>query len=200
MKAQIVDGPFRKADYPIFPTLVQVYNLNDHPSNKEILDYVESNYVTEWPEEIGKGKTTSQLEMTVLDRFKIKDDIQMCINEYCFHAGLEYTEISKSWLNAQQLDGRVDLHRHELSIVSGAYYPFVEPNSSPLIFKSPILGPKMSEIHAKATEYTADEMEFDVRTGFLILFPSWLYHYTKPNPTEKRITMSFNTHHKTLDK
>ena len=58
----------------------------------------------------------------------------------------------------------------------------------------------MSEIHAKATEYTADEMEFDVRTGFLILFPSWLYHYTKPNPTEKRITMSFNTHHKTLDK
>ena len=87
MKAQIVDGPFRKADYPIFPTLVQVYNLNDHPSNKEILDYVESNNVTDWPEEIGKGKTTSQLEMNVLDRFKIKDDIQMCINEYCFHAG-----------------------------------------------------------------------------------------------------------------
>ena len=28
MKASLIDGPFRKADYRIFPTLVQVHNID----------------------------------------------------------------------------------------------------------------------------------------------------------------------------
>ncbi len=200
MKAQIVDGPFRKANYPVFPTLVQVYNLQDNPSNIEIINYIDEQELTEWPKDIGDGASTSQNEMNILDNFDIKKDIENCVNEYCIDVGLERLEIGKSWINVQRQKGYIASHRHELSIISGAYYPFVEPNSSPLVFGSPILGPKMSEIHNQATEYTANEMEVDVRTGFLVLFPSWLYHYTIPNPSLKRVTLSFNTYHKTLDK
>ena len=58
MKANLIDGPFRKADYKIFPTLVQVYNIDIQPNE---LNYIEKfNELTEWPEDVGIGKTSSQ--------------------------------------------------------------------------------------------------------------------------------------------
>ena len=200
MKAQKVDGPFRRADYPIFPTLVQIYDLQENPCNELITNYINSVDVTPWPIDIGNGLSNSTNEMNVLDKFAVKDDIQSCLDEYCDTVGLGPVEIGKSWVNIQEESGHIASHRHELSIISGAYYPFVEPNSSPLVFTSPILAPKMAEVHNKATEFTSNNMEFDIRTGILVLFPSWLYHYTVTNQSTKRITLSFNTHHKTLDK
>ena len=117
------------------------------------------------------------------------------VDEYCMESGLAPVEIGKSWINSQSENGYVASHRHELSIVSGAFYPIVEPGSAPLVFDSPIKGPRMSEIHNVATHFTSDTMEFDPRDGMLILFPSWLYHYSLPNKTAKRITISFNTFH-----
>ena len=32
--------------------------------------------------------------------------------------------------------------------------------------------------------------------GTLVLFPSWLEHYTEENNTENRVTVSFNTGYK----
>ena len=57
----------------------------------------------------------------------------------------------------------------------------------------------MSEIHNNATEFTSDKMEFTPRTGMLVLFPSWLYHRSLYNKTNKRLTISFNTHHIQVD-
>ena len=53
----------------------------------------------------------------------------------------------------------------------------------------------MAEVHDRATEFTANIMEFHPRTGMLVLFPSWLYHHTSFNKTNKRLTVSFNTRH-----
>ena len=119
------------------------------------------------------------------------------LNEFCDDAGLEPVDIGKSWINHQVQEGYVASHRHELSIVSGAYYPIVEEGSAPIVFDSPIRTPRMAEIHNKATDFTANNMEFEPKSGMLILFPSWLYHYSLPNKTAKRITISFNTYHKT---
>lgn len=201
MKASIVDGPFRKADYNLFPTLVQLYHVPLGTKENIVLE----NYtdLKEWPIDIGKGKTSSQTEMNLLHRpemAKLKVGITSCLDEYCKDAGLQQVEIGKSWFNLQEEDGVIHKHRHELSIISGAYYPYVDDGSAPLIFESPILAPKMSEIHNKVTHYTANNMEFEPRPEMLILFPSWLYHYSIPNKTKKRVTISFNTYHKTLDK
>ena len=197
MKAQIVDGPFRKADYPIFPTLVQVHKIDITEPN---LRYIkEFNDVTDWPEDIGVGKTSSQANLHFLNKDKLTDlkrTIMERVDEYCFTAGLDSVEMSMSWINYQTKEGFVAPHRHQLSVVSGAYYPICDKDSAPLVFDSPILGPKMAEIHNQATEYTADKMEFVPQAGMLILFPSWLYHHSLPNKTDERITISFNTYHK----
>ena len=152
-----------------------------------------------WPDDIGKGTTSSrQIEnlLHINEFAEMKTAIEERLTEYCDDAGLEPVDIGKSWINYQKQEGYVASHRHELSIVSGAYYPIVEEGSAPIVFDSPIRTPRMAEIHNKATDFTANNMEFEPKSGMLILFPSWLYHYSLPNKTAKRITISFNTFHK----
>ena len=153
-----------------------------------------------WPDDIGKGTTSSRQVENLLhinEFAEMKTVIEERLTEYCDDAGFEPVEIGKSWINHQVQEGYVASHRHELSIVSGAYYPIVEEGSAPIVFDSPIRTPRMAEIHNKATDFTANNMEFEPKSGMLILFPSWLYHYSLPNKTAKRITISFNTYHKT---
>ena len=197
MKVQIPNQKFRKADYRIFPTLVQVHNIEcDTRVVKAFLDDCD---METWPDDIGKGTTSSRQVENLLhiNEFEdIRKAIEERLAEYCDDAGLEPVDIGKSWINYQKQEGYVASHRHELSIVSGAYYPIAEEGSAPIVFDSPIRTPRMAEIHNKATDFTANNMEFEPKSGMLILFPSWLYHYSLPNKTAKRITISFNTFHK----
>ena len=197
MKVQIPNQKFRKADYRIFPTLVQVHNIEcDTRVVKAFLDDCD---METWPDDIGKGTTSSRQVENLLhiNEFEdIRKAIEERLSEYCDDAGLEPVDIGKSWINYQKQEGYVASHRHELSIVSGAYYPIAEEGSAPIVFDSPIRTPRMAEIHNKATDFTANNMEFEPKSGMLILFPSWLYHYSLPNKTAKRITISFNTFHK----
>ena len=93
-----------------------------------------------------------------------------------------------------KMQGAFSANEHEVNIPED---PIVENGSAPIVFESPIRTPRMAEIHNKATDFTANNMEFEPKSGMLILFPSWLYHYSLPNKTAKRITISFNTYHKT---
>ena len=43
------------------------------------------------------------------------------------------------------------------------------------------------------TDFNYGNSTFPAKTGRLLLFPSWLEHYTNPNQTDERITISFNT-------
>ena len=197
MKAQIPDQQFRKADYNIFPTLVQVHHIDC--DTKIVNAFLNDCDMDTWPEDIGKGTTGSRQVENLLhiNEFEdIRKAIEERLDEYCDDVGLERVDIGKAWINDQAQEGYVASHRHELSIVSGAYYPIVEEGSASIVFDSPIKTPRMAEIHNKATDYTADKMEFEPKSGMLILFPSWLYHYSLPNKTDKRVTISFNTFHK----
>ena len=197
MKASLIEGPFRKADYRIFPTLVQVHHIDC--DTKIVNAFLNDCDMDTWPEDIGKGTTSSRQVENLLhiNEFEdIRKAIEERLDEYCDDVGLERVDIGKAWINDQAQEGYVASHRHELSIVSGAYYPIVEEGSASIVFDSPIKTPRMAEIHNKATDYTADKMEFEPKSGMLILFPSWLYHYSLPNKTDKRVTISFNTFHK----
>ena len=43
--------------------------------------------------------------------------------------------IKNSWMNRVGKGGSVRSHRHEGSVVSGAFYPIADEGSCPLIFK-----------------------------------------------------------------
>ena len=122
MKAQIPDQQFRKADYNIFPTLVQVHHIDC--DTKIVNAFLDDCDMETWPDDIGKGTTSSRQVENLLhinEFADMKKTIEERLNEYCDDAGLEPVDIGKSWINHQVQEGYVASHRHELSIVSGAY-------------------------------------------------------------------------------
>lgn len=80
-------------------------------------------------------------------------------------------KIINSWYNTMQPGVELKIHKHEESIVSGAFYVSVGKNSVPLIFSSESVQPY---------------------SGLLILFPSEINHYTEKEK-ETRTVISFNT-------
>ena len=126
---------------------------------------------------------------------------QRCVNEYSQKLGMRSNRIVSSWVNILHAGGSVDSHRHHDSIVSGAYYPHVHPNSAPLVFVSPLDGYRMMDMGPQfvtSTAYANNTHRVLAETGKLVLFPSWLQHYVPPNASELRITLSFNTQFDTV--
>ena len=96
MKVQIPNQKFRKADYRIFPTLVQVHNIEcDTRVVKAFLDDCD---METWPDDIGKGTTSSRQVENLLhiNEFEdIRKVIEERLAEYCDDTGLEPVDIGK---------------------------------------------------------------------------------------------------------
>jgi len=178
----------------LFPTLVHEYDF-DWDEDFEALEQVvaetkmaphrlvpESSYFTNSPEILNDPR---------LDNLKKR--FQGCVDLWTETAGCEPTVITNSWVNRLGKGDRVERHRHELSVVSAAFYLEAGDNSVGLTLESPLEGVKMFEHTVKLNFYNQNLATFPCRKGQLILFPSWVAHSTAINESDKRITVSFNT-------
>jgi hypothetical protein len=119
---------------------------------------------------VGDGISSYNYGMPILEYpelFGLKTIIQKHLKEY--HP--KPLQIINSWFNTMNVGDELKIHKHEESIVSGAFYINVGDNSVPLIFSTEQVKPK---------------------NGLLVLFPSEMEHYTEPE-REQRTVMSFNT-------
>lgn len=119
---------------------------------------------------VGDGISSYNYGMPILEYpelFGLKAIIQKYLKEY--HP--KPLKIINSWFNTMNVGDKLKIHKHEESIVSGAFYINVGDNSVPLIFSTEQVKPK---------------------NGLLVLFPSEMEHYTEPE-REQRTVMSFNT-------
>lgn len=125
------------------------------------------------------------------------DEFQDCINEYSHNVGIKNSTIYESWMNILTMNGSVGVHRHYQSVVSGAYYPYVDDKSAPLVFVNTLDGYRMldgdTEIQGTNSPYAGNVRKIEAQSGRLVLFPGWAQHYVPPNRTNMRITLSFNT-------
>jgi len=181
----------------IFPVPIMIFDLKGHKDNDKLLELIES-----WetaPHQLVSGAQSSYMKSDkhILDHEDLKDlkaDFQKAVDVYCEKVGLgNNVKISMSWFNVLQKGQSVNLHRHEVSILSAAYYVKTDKDSAGLNFKSPIDPYRMHEFFVQNTEYNVKNVEVPCEQGALYLFPSWLEHYTNQNQTDKRITISFNT-------
>lgn len=125
----------------------------------------------------------------------LKKELDNCLQEYTQRVGLQDVEIDNSWFNKMTTGKSIKLHRHEGSIISGAFYLKVDNKSVPLIFKSPLHPYKMIDIFKTPSQYSCSLYNLKPTIGQLVLFPSWLEHETDPECGE-RVVISFNTLHK----
>lgn len=125
----------------------------------------------------------------------LNKEFKICIEEYKELSGLRELEIGNSWLSIMNKNVSLKEHRHQASIISGAYYPKCPVNSVGLTFRNPLEPYMMCELYSKVTEFNAAKTVLPVQEGYLFLFPSWLEHGTNTNTTNERYVISFNTIH-----
>ena len=178
----------------LFPTPVSQYDLSflDLDSIIRILDKFEVA-----PHGLLDDSDSSfGLDFTILydDELKfLKEELDTCINEYVQRTGLQDIVITGSWYNKMKIGRRLNLHRHEGSVLSGAFYLDVDDNSVPLRMRSPLLPYKMNDMYARMdNQYASTGIMLKPAKGQLVLFPSWIEHETDPEQSD-RCLISFNT-------
>ena len=147
--------------------------LNDH----DLVRNGKSSHAEGWYEPNSNGdmvwKTAvegSEIGVHFLDQPQLVD-LRYAIQECCIIYN-NRAQLDISWFNIMGKGSYIKAHSHKGAFVSGAYYPYVEKNSCPLIFENGVsIAPQI---------------------GMLILFPGILEHKTMPNQSEKRITVSIN--------
>lgn len=122
----------------------------------------------------------------------ILKNISECINDYTSNIKFPACKIYCSWFNVQRPGSLLKRHFHsggpDPSFVSGALYINVDDKSPPITFENP--NPYIILKDPPANNYS---YSYIPNVGDLILFPSWLFHYSdKLNLTENRIVISFN--------
>ena len=181
----------------LFPVLLEEYDLTGAPGVDEFHHHVKTN---------GKSHEHSLAVNGVSShggwdplRDKVSEPMlvafQQCCNHFTEKMGNWPVVISGSWYNILPKGGRTERHRHESSVISGAYYIDLPEGDFGKFFVVSPLQPYMMCIHnVQETPYGMYFYDVPIKERHLYLFPSWLEHGSRVNNTEHdRWTVSFNT-------
>ena len=182
--------------HKLFPTLVAEYDLADKIDNDLIMKKITISGL-QMHGTLNKGVSSYMggydCALTRLAMTDLQSAIKECLDDYCKEAGLEENIIVNSWCNILKEGGSVKRHRHDKSVLSGAYYPSSDPDDCPLLIENPTQIFKMTETKIHDTEYNVSAIGVPTSKGKLVIWPSYLYHETQKNSSEERYTISFNT-------
>lgn len=102
--------------------------------------------------------------------------------------------IDNMWTTIYPNKAFVPEHIHSNSLLSGVFYAKTPENCGDIVFKDLAAVAKNMCI-AQIRDFPAVETIYtqEVKEGVMVIFPSWLPHYTLPNESnEDRIMVSFN--------
>tara|TARA_B100000945_G_scaffold902_1_gene786 strand:- start:50 stop:640 length:591 start_codon:yes stop_codon:yes gene_type:complete len=179
----------------LFPTPISLYDLS-HLDLDIIFENIENIEKREF-HLLDNGGTDYHLNDRFLDRpdiLELKEAIEYCLADFAKRLGYTPLHLTSSWSNITDIGGRLELHRHERSIVSGVFHPKVDEPIRPLLFKDPIWMYKMAEEYdfPHTVPYPNFFDAIPITSGLLVLFPSWLEHKTDKE-IGRRSCISFNT-------
>jgi uncharacterized protein (TIGR02466 family) len=184
----------KKAECWMFPTIINVYSLLDVANLEEISTNIEETELVNSYHGLFNGKGLRSNTSQFLDsNLTLKSAIQECVDLYSDQLGLHSCTLTYSWCNIYREGSTIKPHRHELSLVSGVFYSKIDDDSGELVFDNPCQPFKVNEISTRVTEYNRQSFRFKISPGDLILFPSWIMHYTENNFSNQRYVVSFDT-------
>jgi hypothetical protein len=140
--------------------------LNLEPIKNKLLQIQSSSHGL-----VTKGVSTYNHGMPVLmypELTGLKNVIKQYVRLYCNKYEIPPLKFINSWFNISHPGNKLKSHKHEESIISGAFYI---SGKTPLIFPDTSINPY---------------------PGLLVIFSSDLVHHTEEE-TEERIIISFNT-------
>lgn len=165
-----------------------------------LLDNLELETINSLEEEQNHNKVSKDtkildiLELSSLKQF-CQHHIDMYAKEVCGVSDNFY--ITNSWTTRNKQDVEHHKHNHPNSIFSGVYYFQADDDCSPFLLhnKSPIFKDFNLEYHYENYNmFNSNSWSFPVKTGSLIIFPSWVEHSSLPNSSHQdRRLIGFNS-------
>lgn len=174
----------------ILPTTIVGYENKDYLDyNTKLLKCLENyEFFGEYP------KQTKDNHLHLNPDFKeLFDWIDICLEDYrkSFNYSCDSLQTVLSWVNKSLGRSPHHTHTHPNSFISGIYY--LTENPSPTYFESPITASRNGIVVISQSPLYQNIWTCQANAGDLILFPSWLDHFTEPPEQEKtRMTLSFN--------
>jgi uncharacterized protein (TIGR02466 family) len=102
--------------------------------------------------------------------------------------------VLSAWATAIKKGGFVASHNHNPVPIAGVFYIDANPEMGNLYLENPLdllLG--KSSFKGGATTPLRLNQEIEAKSGKLVLFPGWMKHFTKENPTDHlRMSMAVN--------
>jgi uncharacterized protein (TIGR02466 family) len=179
----------------VFPAPIYFSKINRELTNKE-LSFIDKTKINVFKNE---GNTTSNDNYILNHKaFKeLKTDLNLRVQDY-FKKVICSTDtitpyITQSWLNYTEPNQFHHRHKHYNSLISGVFYINCDEQFDKIEFFSD----RYELIRFKVKEYNiwkSDSWNFPVKTGDIILFPSWLNHMVETKKGDNtRISLAFNT-------
>lgn len=125
----------------------------------------------------------------------VLDRINTALKFVSSKTGIVFDGINYSWFNIQTKNSILKDHLHHYSGLVGALYIKTDNQSSPLVFKNPLVQYDFVVRDPNFRDnYNGLSYEIYPSSGDLIIFPFYLYHGSNghTNLTEERIAVSFN--------
>jgi uncharacterized protein (TIGR02466 family) len=102
--------------------------------------------------------------------------------------------ILQLWATVTKKGGFVASHNHNPVPISGVFYVKSTPVQGNLFLENPldlVLGKSPRQVDSLTP--TRLNYEVESKSGKLVLFPGWMKHFTRPNPTDEiRMSMAVN--------
>ncbi len=179
----------------LFPTSIMLVDMAGHPCKERALEIIDET-ATHDHHLLSNGRSDFDGQGGFLYHPELQElcnDIQNHIRKYSTLLGTFPIHLANNWFNIMSPGGVVHPHRHEGSVVSGAYYIRAPEGSSSLHFSSPLKPLRMNEVTQNPNPLNLAEESIPVKEDLMILFPSWLEHFTDKNNNAERTVISFNT-------
>lgn len=184
---------------PLFPQgVVSQYHYDNFSIDESILEAVE---VGQNINNILTSQRESKANENIFDNPNF-DNIQQFCRQSLEHYFREIEKIdveefwfSASWVNFCFPNGFQEFHNHANSLYSGCFYINVDQNQPGLTFKRENRNhdPYFKLYDKRDNIFHADEATLQVKSGDLILFPSYMVHgHDKNTSKDTRISLAFN--------
>lgn len=180
----------------LFATPIYLSEIKRNFSTEE-LKFVEENKKEFY---INTGKNKTSKDKFILKQNKMKnlcEDLMVKVNDYFKFVEDSNDEvelyITQSWLNYNELNTYHHEHWHTNSYISGVLYIKADENLDFIRFLNPRYPIFEFSNKNNFNIFNSGTWDFSVKTGQIILFPSYLRHSVTNNlSNDERISLSFN--------
>ena len=188
------DNP-RHIDFSIVP----LFPLALYKSKFRELTQVESDVIANYPVEkqpLGNSCSQTPYFLDAVGLEQVKAEIKQHIDIYTMEVmGAPFeVYLTNSWKNITSQNEQHTVHNHTNSIISGVLYiksNYTQPTVSFHRMQPPYV---LSWKPTKFNKFNSMEWTVSVEDLDIVIFPSSLFHYVKPNTSSKdRVSIAFNT-------